>query len=287
MLELTARHADAWNLAWFGLPDERLGARARRPGDGVRARRAATRRPSRSRSGSRSAIRTGWTRQPADTSPGIERTAGRHRRGPRHTRRPSGPTTRSSRSSRACRRRSRGSPRRSRGSARADALRSSIRAIGQARAVARRPQAAELEQADDAGPLPGVRLEQLEHPVVGAARLAGQRPRHEVRQVEVADAHGVRGRPAPGRRPRPRSTARARARPSAARGPRRVAGRRSPRTTPPARHAPDEVGPPPLDAERVIGVIGEARPGSSLGGGRRTRQPAARAVPARRCRAPG
>jgi probable F420-dependent oxidoreductase len=29
MLELTARHADAWNLAWFGFPDERLaGARA-------------------------------------------------------------------------------------------------------------------------------------------------------------------------------------------------------------------------------------------------------------------
>src|SRR5262245_61972449 len=25
MLELTARHADAWNLAWFGMPDERLG----------------------------------------------------------------------------------------------------------------------------------------------------------------------------------------------------------------------------------------------------------------------
>jgi alkanesulfonate monooxygenase SsuD/methylene tetrahydromethanopterin reductase-like flavin-dependent oxidoreductase (luciferase family) len=24
MLELTARHADQWNLAWFGLPDERL-----------------------------------------------------------------------------------------------------------------------------------------------------------------------------------------------------------------------------------------------------------------------
>ena len=24
MLELTARHADAWNLAWFGYPDERL-----------------------------------------------------------------------------------------------------------------------------------------------------------------------------------------------------------------------------------------------------------------------
>lgn len=26
MLELTARHADAWNLAWFGLPDARLAA---------------------------------------------------------------------------------------------------------------------------------------------------------------------------------------------------------------------------------------------------------------------
>jgi alkanesulfonate monooxygenase SsuD/methylene tetrahydromethanopterin reductase-like flavin-dependent oxidoreductase (luciferase family) len=25
MLDLTARHADAWNLAWFGAPDERLG----------------------------------------------------------------------------------------------------------------------------------------------------------------------------------------------------------------------------------------------------------------------
>jgi alkanesulfonate monooxygenase SsuD/methylene tetrahydromethanopterin reductase-like flavin-dependent oxidoreductase (luciferase family) len=24
MLGLTARHADAWNMAWFGLPDERL-----------------------------------------------------------------------------------------------------------------------------------------------------------------------------------------------------------------------------------------------------------------------
>ena len=29
MLELTARHADAWNLAWFGEPDDRLaGGRA-------------------------------------------------------------------------------------------------------------------------------------------------------------------------------------------------------------------------------------------------------------------
>ena len=29
MMELTARHADAWNAAWFGMPDERL-ARLRR-----------------------------------------------------------------------------------------------------------------------------------------------------------------------------------------------------------------------------------------------------------------
>ena len=27
MLDLTARHADAWNAAWFGLPDERLAGR--------------------------------------------------------------------------------------------------------------------------------------------------------------------------------------------------------------------------------------------------------------------
>ena len=27
MLRLTARHADAWNTAWFGLPDKRLGQR--------------------------------------------------------------------------------------------------------------------------------------------------------------------------------------------------------------------------------------------------------------------
>ena len=39
MLELTARHADAWNLAWFGAPDERWrGARAELDG-GLRRRR--------------------------------------------------------------------------------------------------------------------------------------------------------------------------------------------------------------------------------------------------------
>ena len=38
MLELTARHADAWNLAWFGLPDERLATRPRRAHGRMRTR---------------------------------------------------------------------------------------------------------------------------------------------------------------------------------------------------------------------------------------------------------
>jgi alkanesulfonate monooxygenase SsuD/methylene tetrahydromethanopterin reductase-like flavin-dependent oxidoreductase (luciferase family) len=43
MLELTARHADAWNLAWFGMPDERL---ARVRGELMAACRAVGRDPS-------------------------------------------------------------------------------------------------------------------------------------------------------------------------------------------------------------------------------------------------
>ena len=43
MFELTARHADAWNLAWFGLPDERLAtgpsASSPRPASGSGATR--------------------------------------------------------------------------------------------------------------------------------------------------------------------------------------------------------------------------------------------------------
>ena len=43
MFELTARHADAWNMAWFGLPDERLATGAargsRRPASGSGATR--------------------------------------------------------------------------------------------------------------------------------------------------------------------------------------------------------------------------------------------------------
>ena len=128
-----------------------------------------------------------------------------------------------------------------------------------------------------------IRLEQLEHPRVGAARLAGQRVRDEVRQVEVADAHRVRRRRAPGRRPRPRSTARSRARPSAGvgLGEGQVHDRLEPRR---ARcDPPDQVGPASLDAERVIGVVGER------GQGRRRRRRAGAATrvvraPARRAR---
>ena len=40
MLELAARHADAWNLAWFGLPDERLARVRGELAGGLRARRA-------------------------------------------------------------------------------------------------------------------------------------------------------------------------------------------------------------------------------------------------------
>ena len=54
---------------------------------------------------------------------------------------------------------------------------------------------------------PAPRLEQLEHPRVVAARLAGQRPGDEVGQVEVADADRIRVAERPdrdlGRRPRP------------------------------------------------------------------------------------
>ena len=83
---------------------------------------------------------------------------------------------------------------------------------GEARPVARCAKPAQLEQPDDPRPHAAVRLEQLEHPVVRAARLAGQRVRHEVRQVEVADAHRVLVAQRPdadlGRRPRPDSRAR-------------------------------------------------------------------------------
>lgn len=39
--------------------------------------------------------------------------------------------------------------------------------------------------------MPGERRQQLQHPLVGVARLTGERPAHMVRQVEVAYADRV------------------------------------------------------------------------------------------------
>src|SRR5262245_21944674 len=61
----------------------------------------------------------------------------------------------------------------------------------QPRAVAWRPDPAELEEPDHERPAASIRLEQLEHPLVRAPWLAGQRERDEVLEVEVADAHRV------------------------------------------------------------------------------------------------
>ena len=132
------------------------------------------------------------------------------------------------------------------------------RAGRHARTAGRRPDAAHLEQPDDAGALAAIRLEQLEHPGVGRAALAGERERNDVRQVEVADADGVgvaeraerdlrRGpRPDPGQRRQPPVGVGA------------AAGRRSPRT---ARRAvgdrPDEVRSATLEPERVERVVRE------------------------------
>ena len=108
-----------------------------------------------------------------------------------------------------------------------------------------------------------VRFEELEHPSVRAAGLAGEDVRDEVRQVVVADAHrvgvaeradgdlGCRPRPKPGECREPGIRLRER----------QVDDRLEPgRAT---RDAADEVGPSTLDAERVIRVIGER--GKDLG----------------------
>ena len=99
-------------------------------------------------------------------------------------------------------------------------------------------------------------LEQLEHARVVGARLARERPGDRVRDVEVADAHGVgvaegaandlRGGPGTdaGKRPQPGRRFGRGARRIQPRGPRRCAA--------------DDLGAPPLDAERVEGVIRQA-----------------------------
>ncbi len=211
-------------------------------------------------------------RYPTEGAPGPDharpvRDAGRHRgRSARPRRGRRGPLHRG-RSSRARRRRSRPSRRRSSCSARADrAYRSSIPRPGQTRTVAWRPDPAELEEPDDPGPLSAVRLEQLEHPGIVAARLAGQRERDEVRQVEVADAdrvvvaerpdadlgRGPRADPGNGRQPGVRL------------GQRQVDDRLEPGG--PGGDPADEVGAPAFDAERVIRVVGQARRGSRAAG---------------------
>src|SRR5215204_4462151 len=62
---------------------------------------------------------------------------------------------------------------------------------GQPWAVAGGAGAGELEEADDAGALAAVWLEELEHALVRTAGLAGEGPADHVRDVEVADADRV------------------------------------------------------------------------------------------------
>jgi hypothetical protein len=65
-------------------------------------------------------------------------------------------------------------------------------ADGQARRTARRERADPGEKKAGAIALSGVRLEQLQHPVVVGALLAGQVVRHQPGQVKVAHRHSIR-----------------------------------------------------------------------------------------------
>ena len=112
-----------------------------------------------------------------------------------------------------------------------------------ARAERRWPEAARLEEPDHARAVAPPRLQQLDHPLVRSADLAGQAEGDEVREVEVADAHRVgiargaehhlgRGpRPDPGQRRQPgvgRVARAARGSPRSGRPGRRRAGRGRP-----------------------------------------------------------
>ncbi len=81
MLELTARYADAWNVAWFAEPDDELRALHAEPSRPARAS-GATRRRSRSRRASRCATRARRTaRRPRSAAP-RPRSPARSRRTP-------------------------------------------------------------------------------------------------------------------------------------------------------------------------------------------------------------
>ena len=103
-----------------------------------------------------------------------------------------------------------------------------------------------------------VRRQELQHPLVGAALLAGQRPAHGVAEVEVPDADGVR---VPQRAQadfggRPLAHERQGAEPPV--GVRQRHRRALLHAAGVRRGNADRVGSPPLQPERVVGVPGEA-----------------------------
>ena len=102
-----------------------------------------------------------------------------------------------------------------------------------------------------------VGLEQLEHPFVRTARLARERPRHDVRNVVVADRYGVRvAERGPGHLGhRPRSDPVHRRQPLLGGVERERGGLVDPRR--PGAHLTQHVGAAALDAERVERVVGE------------------------------
>ena len=47
------------------------------------------------------------------------------------------------------------------------------------------------EQSKDPAAVPTIGLQQFEHPFIGGPGLLGKAPRHEVRQMHVADRNGI------------------------------------------------------------------------------------------------
>ena len=121
------------------------------------------------------------------------------------------------------------------------------------------PRASQLQQPHRPRPLTCERLEQLQHPCVVATRFARQRPAHEVRKMEVTDAHGIGIAEcrAGGLGGRPWTDAR-----DGHEARERADGRQAPRVLEPCRRAPtapDDVGSPLLEADRMELVVGDPR----------------------------